>query len=337
MTPATTAFVRRSSTVRKGHVLPTATNGSKGGVDALRRVAAEASGVDISGDTLDGNGSGNGRKVIPLGNGREYVVRQICGLDDVEFLRRAVEAELVVCLYGPPGTGKTTMVEAALGTGRVITQEFSEGTQVEDLVGTFFPSPGSGWEWGDGSLTRALREEKVWFGDDITQGDPKVQSRVFPALDSRRRLTLNERGGEVVEAKKGFGAVIAYNPNLPGTTFSEALASRCAIHVYVGFDPLTARRLGVDPDIVTAAKAMNEAFQAADPLAAVEEGVSEVTTWAPQLRELLAFNRVEEVFDRYTAACNLLGVCPEESRAALHEKLEGYVSGGVDLNVLRVE
>jgi energy-coupling factor transporter ATP-binding protein EcfA2 len=316
--------------------LPTATRSSNGGVDALRNIAADASGVDISGETLDGKG-GSTRKVVPLENGREYVVRQICGIDDVEFLRKAVEEGLVVCLYGPPGTGKTTMVEAALGTGRVITQEFSEGTQVEDLVGTFFPAPDSGWEWGDGSLTRALREEKVWFGDDITQGDPRVQSRVFPALDSRRRLTLNERGGELVEAGEGFGAVIAYNPNLPGTTFSEALASRCAIHVYVGFDPTTARRLGVDNDIVTAAKAMNEAFQAADPLASVGDEADDVTTWAPQLRELLAFKRVEGVFGRYTAACNLLGICPEESRATLHEKLKGYVSGGVALNVLRVE
>jgi nitric oxide reductase NorQ protein len=322
--------------LRKGHVLPSATKGSNG-VDALRNLAAEGSGVDISGETLEGKEGSSSCKSIPLGDGRDYVVRQICGMDDVEFLRKAVEADLVVCLYGPPGTGKTTMVEAALGTGRVITQEFSEGTQVEDLVGTFFPAPESGWEWGDGSLTRALRDEKVWFGDDITQGDPKVQSRIFPALDSRRRLTLNERGGEVVEAGGGFGAVIAYNPNLPGTTFSEALASRCAIHIYVGFDPITARRLGVDGDIVTAAKAMNEAFQASDPLASVGDEPGEITTWAPQLRELLAFKRVEEVFGRYPAACNLLGVCPEESRAALHEKLKGYVSGGVRLNILRVE
>lgn len=322
--------------MRKGQALPTATRSSKGGVDALRGIAADASGVEISGETLDGN-AGSGRKAIPLGNGREYVVRRICGVDDVDFLRTAVKAGLVVCLYGPPGTGKTTMVEAALGTDRVITQEFSEGTQVEDLVGTFFPAPESGWQWGDGSLTRALRGEKVWFGDDITQGDPRVQSRVFPALDARRRLTLNERGGEVVEAGEEFGAVIAYNPNLPGTTFSEALASRCAIHVYVGFDPETAKRLGVNADIVTAARAMNESFEAADPLAAMTQGAGDVTTWAPQLRELLAFKRVEEVFDRYTAACNLLGICPEESRAAMHEKLEGYVSGGVSLNVLRVE
>jgi hypothetical protein len=316
--------------------LPTATRSSNGNVDALRKIAAQASGVDIDGETLDGK-TGTTDKVVPLGDGRDYVVRQICGIDDVEFLRRAVEAELVVCLYGPPGTGKTTMVEAAFGAEQVITQEFSEGTQVEDLVGTFFPSPESGWEWGDGSLTRALREEKVWFGDDVTQGDPKTQSRVFPALDSRRRLTLNERNGEVVEAGERFGAILAYNPNLPGTTFSEALASRCAIQVYVGFDPRPARRLGVDADIVTAAKAMNEMYQAADPLASIEGDVSDATTWAPQLRELLAFRRVEEVFGRYTAACNLLGVCPAESRPALHEKLTGYVSGGVGLNVLRVE
>ncbi len=316
--------------------MPTATSSSKGGVGVLRDIAATAAGVEIDSGTLEGEEKA-GRKIVPLPDGREYIVRRICGMDDVDFIRAAIKAGFVLCLYGPPGTGKTTLVEAALGQERVITQEFSEGTQIEDLVGTYFPAPGSGWQWGDGSLTRALRESKVWFGDDITQGDPRVQSRAFPALDARRQLSLNEHNGEVVNAGEDYGAIIAYNPDLPGTTFSAALASRCAIHVYVGFDPLTARRLGVAPDVVTAAEAMNKAFEAADPLAGVAQGGGGVTTWAPQLRELLAFKRVEEVFDRFTAARNLLGVCPEESRPALLEKLESFVSGGVSLDVLRVE
>lgn len=299
-------------------------------------MAAEGSGVEIDGATLEGE-SGESAKRIPISNGREYRVRRISGMDDVDFIRTAVENGFVVALYGPPGTGKTTLVEAALGSDRVITQEFSEGTQVEDIVGTYFPAPGSGWKWGDGSLTRALRDGVVWFGDDITQGDPRVQSRVFPALDSRRRLTLNECGGEVVEASEGFGAVIAFNPNLPGTTFSEALASRCAIHVFVGFDPGTARGLGVAGAVVDAAKKMNDDFESADPLAGIAQGDDSVTTWAPQLRELLAFQKVAEVFDELTAARNLLGVCPEESRAALHTLLETNVSGGVTLDILRVE
>ncbi|MBS1861889.1 MAG: AAA family ATPase [Actinobacteria bacterium] len=310
-----------------------------GGVSTLRRIAAGAAGVDIDATALEGPGEGSsGGRTIPLGRGREpYTVRRIAGMDDVEFIRTAIEAGFNVCLYGPPGTGKTTLVEAALGEGRVITQEFSEGTQVEDITGSFFPAPEKGWEWGDGSLTRALREGKLWFGDDITQGDPRVQSRVFPALDSRRRLTLNECGGEVVEADDGFGAIIAYNPNLPGTTFSEALASRCAIHVYVGFDAPTARRLGVPADAVTAAQQLNRHLEAQDPLAGIAPGEAGPATWAPQLRELLAFKAVARVFDPLTAARNLLGLCPEESRVAMSEALQAHVSGGVELDPLRVE
>lgn len=316
--------------------MATATASPKGGTNRLREMAAEGSGVSIDGATLEGEAGKSGKR-IPLPDGREYRVRRISGMDDVDFIRTAVENGFVVALYGPPGTGKTTLVEAALGSDRVITQEFSEGTQVEDLVGTYFPAPGSGWEWGDGSLTRALRDGKVWFGDDITQGDPRVQSRVFPALDSRRRLTLNECGGELVGAADGFGALIAFNPNLPGTTFSEALASRCAIHVFVGFDSLTARNLGVAGTVVDAAQKMNDDFESADPLAGIAQGDDSVTTWAPQLRELLAFQKVSEVFDELTAARNLLGVCPEESRATLHTLLETKVSGGVSLDILRVE
>jgi len=319
--------------------LPTATiSPPGGGVDRLRELAAEAAGVDIDGSTMEAAEEERGRRSVAFADDREpYLVRRIAGMDDVDFLRVAIEAGFNVCLYGPPGTGKTTLVEAALGEGRVITQEFSEGTQVEDLIGTYFPAPKSGWEWGDGSLTRALREAKVWFGDDITQGDPRVQSRVFPALDSRRQLTLNECGGEVVRAGEGFGAVIAYNPNLPGTTFSEALASRCAIHVYVGFDAATARRLGVAPDTVNAAAKLNQALEAADPLAGIAPGEAGPTTWAPQLRELLAFKAIAAVFDPLIAARNLLGVCPEESRGALSEALEAFVTGGVALDPLRVE
>lgn len=310
-----------------------------GGVERLREMAAEAAGVDIDATTLEGrDGEPSEGRTIPLGKGREpYTVRRIAGMDDVDFIRTAIEAEFNVCLYGPPGTGKTTLVEVALGEDRVITQEFSEGTQIEDITGSFFPAPERGWEWGDGSLTRALRDGKLWFGDDITQGDPRVQSRVFPALDSRRQLTLNECGGELVGAEEGFGAIIAYNPNLPGTTFSEALASRCAIHVYVGFDAVTAKRLGVPTDAVNAAEKLNREFEASDPLAGVAPAEAGPATWAPQLRELLAYKAVAEVFDPLTAARNLLGLCPEESRGAMSDALQAHVTGGVALDPLRVE
>ncbi len=309
-----------------------------GGVDRLREMAAEGAGVDIDATVLEGSEEdSSGRRTVALADGRAYLVRRIAGMDDVEFIATAIEAGFNVCLYGPPGTGKTTLVEAALGEGQVITQEFSEGTQVEDITGSFFPAAEKGWEWGDGSLTRALREGKLWFGDDITQGDPRVQSRVFPALDSRRQLTLNECGGEIVGAEKGFGAIIAYNPNLPGTTFSEALASRCAIHVYVGFDAATARRLGVPVDAVAAAEKLNREFEASDPLAGVAPAEAGPATWAPQLRELLAFKAVAEVFDPLTAARNLLGLCPEESRGAMSEALQAHVTGGIPLDPLRVE
>jgi hypothetical protein len=51
----------------------------------------------------------------------------------------------------------------------------------------------------------------------------------------------------------------------------------------------------------------------------VEAGAA---SWAPQLRELLGFQRIMDAFGEEIAFSNLVGICPEEDRDIFAEKLK---------------
>ncbi|MFD6463760.1 hypothetical protein ACFWFG_37880, partial [Streptomyces roseolus] len=124
----------------------------------------------------------------------------------------------------------------------------------------------------------------------------------YPAMDGRREIVIKAHGGEIVKAEPGFFVVAGHNPGVHGAILSDALASRFAFQVEVGSDYELATTLGVDPRAVRVARAL------AARLARGEIG------WAPQLRELLSFNKIADAVDSATAAANLVGTAPEEDR-----------------------
>jgi nitric oxide reductase NorQ protein len=83
---------------------------------------------------------------------------------------------------------------------------------------------------------------------------------------------------------------------------TEALASRFGVHIEVTTDWDLAKHLGVPAAAVNAAIALN-----AD-LAAGKLG------WAPQLRELIGFQRVRKTLGLSAAVANLAGIAPEDDR-----------------------
>jgi hypothetical protein len=235
-------------------------------------------------------------------NGELYYSRKWGEHGDVSVVRKARENSQFILLYGPPGTGKTAMVEAAFGDD-LYTLLGSGDTEVADLVGGYVQSSNTSFRWEDGPLLKAAEEGKVLLIDEIGLIDPKVLSIVYGFMDGRREYTVTanpERG--TVKAKNGFYVVAATNPNAPGVRLSEAILSRFVVQVEVTTDWALAKKLGVDRLAVTASQNLNKRLESGD------------VSWAPQLRELLAFRDLTASFGLRFALQNLLAVAPEMDR-----------------------
>jgi nitric oxide reductase NorQ protein len=236
-------------------------------------------------------------------NGMTYHPRQLSGLPDVTALRRLREAGLAALLYGPPGTGKTSVVEAAFPD--CIPVQGDGDTVVADFVGDFTKTPDGEYVFVHGPLVRAMREGVPLFIDDATLIPPTVLAVVYPAMDGRRQIVIKANSGELVNAEPGFYVVAGHNPNVHGAILTDALASRFSVQVHVSSDYDLADQLGVD----------KKAVRVARNLAARQER-GEVG-WAPQLRELLAFQKIAAVLGTDAAAGNLVGIAPEEDRGTV--------------------
>ena len=129
---------------------------------------------------------------------------------------------------------------------------------------------------------------------------------VYSVMDGRGelRVTANPERGVVV-AKEGFYVMGACNPNAPGAIMSEALLSRFRGQFEVGTDFKLAGRLGVHPKAVTAAQNLSAKRR--------ENTIS----WAPQLRELLAFKEMSDTFGQAVALSNIVACAPERDRATV--------------------
>lgn len=262
--------------------------------------------------------SGDGTYKRP--NGQEYHARLWGEHGDVAALRKAREvtskafdsgegSPMFVLAYGAPGCGKTALVEAAFGED-LVTLMGTGDTEVGDLIGGYVQTPSGGFEWVDGGLVDAAENGKVYFIDEIGLIDPKVLSLVYGLMDGRRELVITanpERG--VVKAHPEFYVVAATNPNAPGVRLSEALLSRFTLQVEMTTDWNLARKLGVSTTMVTCAQNL------------AKKQASQEVSWAPQMRELLAFRDISEQFGTQFAIGNLLAAAPEIDRPVVADVL----------------
>lgn len=238
-------------------------------------------------------------------NGEDYYSRAWGEHTDVKVLRQARETNMYALLYGAPGCGKTALVEAAFCSevGGLQTILGSGDTEVSDLVGGYVQTPSGGFLWEDGPLIKAAESGGVLLIDEVGLIDPKVLSIVYGLMDGRREYTVTanpERG--TVKAKEGFFVIAATNPNAPGVRLSEALLSRFTIHVEMTTDWALARKLGCPTPIVTCAQNLSK------------KQLSSEVSWAPQMRELLAFRDLTKTFGTKFAIANLLAAAPEIDR-----------------------
>lgn len=244
-------------------------------------------------------------------NGEKYQPRRLFHLTDVLVLRRAREVDAPVMLAGYPGCGKTALVEAAFGE-ELVTLNAHGDMEVADLIGTYTQKPNGNYEWVDGPLVVAMREGRPLFIDDITLAPATVLARLYPAMDGRKRITIPEHKGETVEAKDGFFVVGAHNPGVHGAIFSEPLRSRFIIPITIETDLSMALQMGVESRIVNGTAALHKLRA---------EGT---ITWAPEMRELLAFKRNSEAFGSTFAVNALIAAAPEEARDVIASTLRTW-------------
>ncbi|WP_020663110.1 AAA family ATPase [Amycolatopsis benzoatilytica] len=248
-------------------------------------------------------------------NGQLYHPRQLSGLSDVTALRRLREANVSALMYGPPGTGKTSVVEAAFDD--LVTIQGDSDTVTDDFVGSYTQTPDGRYEFAYGPLVTAMREGRALLIDDATLIPPTVLAVVYPAMDGRRQILIKTHKNEVVDAAPGFYVVAGHNPGVHGAVLTDALSSRFSAQIHVSTDYDLAAQLKIDKKAVRVARNL-----------AARQNKGEIG-WAPQLRELIAFNRIAEVLGTAAAAGNLVGIAPDEDRDVVADAVRNVFGANV--------
>ncbi|MEW1633583.1 AAA family ATPase [Streptomyces sp. NPDC093801] len=240
---------------------------------------------------------------IRRAGGQLYHPRALADLPDVEALNRLRDADVPVLLYGPPGTGKTSLVEAAFPD--LLTVAGDGDTTVGDLIGEYTQADGGGYVFQYGPLVTAMTEGRALLIDDATLISPKVLAALYPAMDGRRQIQVKAHKGEIIKAEPGFYVVAGHNPGVHGAVLTEALSSRFSVQIQVGTDYDLALALKIDARVVRVARHL-----------ARQVDLGELG-WAPQLRELLSYQKTEAVLGTNAALANLVGIAPLEDRDAV--------------------
>lgn len=238
-------------------------------------------------------------------NGQEYRPRGLAQMADVEALQKLRTAQVTVLLYGPPGTGKTSLIEAAFPD--LITVAGDGDTEVADFIGEYTQDENGGYVFVYGPLIEAMQQGRALLIDDATLISPKVLAALYPAMDGRRQIQVKAHKGETITAADGFYVIAGHNPGVHGAVLTEALASRFSVQVQVSSDYTLAKNLGINTTAVEVARALARQQQAGE------------VGWAPQLRELLAFQKIADVLGDQAAFANLVGIAPLEDQDMVAE------------------
>jgi cobaltochelatase CobS len=110
-----------------------------------------------------------------------------------------------VMLIGHTGAGKTSLIEQVAARARhgVVRANMNGQTTVGDFVG-FWTVKGGETLWVDGVLPTAMREGLWLIVDEIDFAEPSILAALTAVLEPQGRLTLKEKGNEVVEPHPAF-------------------------------------------------------------------------------------------------------------------------------------
>jgi hypothetical protein len=307
-TPSAPVEAKATRTPRKKASKADTKAAAKSNADALRdALEGLEPDIDLNGEAVVAG------EVIPVKaakpepvirpNGQKYYPRVLAGKTDVDALRDLRKENVPVLLSGYPGCGKTALIEAAFADedGPITFAGHGEA-EIGDLVGSYVQQPDGSYKWQMGPLPKAMMEGRPLFVDDATLTPSGVLARLYPVMDGRGVITLTEHEGETITAQPGFYVLGAHNPGVPGAVLSEALSSRFSVQLDVPTDLNLAARLGVEKAVITIARQMQA------------KRLSGEVLWAPEMRELLAYDRIKGILGRTAALENLISICPEADR-----------------------
>jgi cobaltochelatase CobS len=149
-----------------------------------------------------------GQVAVPCGGGGPLVPRVNPAYLFSERFNDIVE-DIVenkrVMLIGHTGAGKTSLIEqvAARAQHGVVRSNMNGQTTVGDFVG-FWTVKGGETLWVDGVLPTAMREGLWLIVDEIDFAEPSILAALTAVLEPHGRLTLKEKGNEVVAPHPAF-------------------------------------------------------------------------------------------------------------------------------------
>ncbi len=131
---------------------------------------------------------------------------------EIEVFEKSFENKLPFLLKGPTGTGKSRFVEymAEKLDKQLLTVACNEETSSTDLVGRYIIK-GTETVWMDGPLTKAVKEGKIIYLDEIAEARPDVIVAIHPLTDHRRELYIDKLGISI-KAHPDFMLVASFNP-----------------------------------------------------------------------------------------------------------------------------
>ncbi len=162
-----------------------------------------------------------------------YIANQVTyeGLDELQRLMLASHLGIHAAIDGPPGTGKTQSViqMAKILDMDLYTKTCSSRTVESHIISYPVLRVEEGASVTDqmsGPLVMAMEKPGIFYGDEFNLLKEDVQKRLNSAFDDRRYIDRND--GLQVRAKKGFWAVISYNPteNIVSRDLEDSVADR---------------------------------------------------------------------------------------------------------------
>ena len=179
-------------------------------------------------------------------NPAQYAQRDLGGINDVDMLRLARDEAINVLIEGPTGTGKSLVGEVFAATDEMpfLALPVNGGIDPGIVWGNWQVQPDRTLRWVDSAATLIFKYGGVLQYDECNMASASVNAAFHDVLSGARRLTLMEKGGEVLTAHPDLLMIGTMNPGYEGTMIlNEAHSRRFDWQYHFAYDRSVEARL----------------------------------------------------------------------------------------------